>query len=181
MTRKQTPLQTLRMRAILAVSTALGILLCLACGSGGNSPASQGGQPATSARLTVVPTPTSYTLKGTVTQHECMSLEKLSNATVTVRHESNELIASTVAMPDADTKQVFSEIDQLLAQHFAALQPIGPNDQLSKLDAGKCFLDFSATVPRAKFYQVQVGTYNVPPYSFDELQARNFSVDLTVK
>jgi hypothetical protein len=43
-----------------------------------------------------------------------------------------------------------------------------------------CEVDFDVEVPKATYYQVTVGTHGGPSYSFEELQAQNWRLDLTL-
>jgi hypothetical protein len=44
-----------------------------------------------------------------------------------------------------------------------------------------CAVDFLTMVPAAKCYQIQIGNYFTPVYAFDELRARNFTVELLLR
>jgi hypothetical protein len=46
--------------------------------------------------------------------------------------------------------------------------------------SGSCSVDFEVEVPKATFYQITVGTHGGPSYSFEEMQANNFFVELSL-
>jgi len=45
---------------------------------------------------------------------------------------------------------------------------------------GTCITTFKATVPRALFYQMTIGTHGAPTYSFDEMQKLGWKVTLSL-
>jgi hypothetical protein len=47
-------------------------------------------------------------------------------------------------------------------------------------DGFGCEVSFDVDVPKATFYQVTVGTHRGPSYSFEELQAQDFALDLSL-
>jgi hypothetical protein len=57
-----------------------------------------------------------------------------------------------------------------LSEQIAALQASDPG----------CTVLFAIVVPLAACYQVRIGTHDGRAFSFDELQALNFSLDLSL-
>jgi hypothetical protein len=75
----------------------------------------------------------------------------------------------------ARLSQLLPEEQRFLAQFEDLSKSIDRNDQSA------CTATFSAKVPAAQFYQIKIGTHDAPTYSFDELRAKNFSVELSLK
>ncbi len=80
-----------------------------------------------------------------------------------MRNERNEVIGSGVAGLTGDPAK--QQHDRLAA----------------RLDlTSPCHVEFSVSVPRAQFYQVMIGTHGGPAYSYEQLQAMNFTLRLTL-
>lgn len=45
---------------------------------------------------------------------------------------------------------------------------------------GNCYVTWSAEVPDAEFYQLEVGTHGAPSYSFEEMERMNWTVRLSL-
>lgn len=43
-----------------------------------------------------------------------------------------------------------------------------------------CQVSFDVEVPKARFYQVEIGTHGGPSYSFEEMEAQNWQMDLVL-
>ncbi len=99
-----------------------------------------------------------FTMQGSLTSTTsfCWDLG-VDNASLVVRGETNQVIGAGATLAN------LANLDHL---H-------GFNDVL-------CRVKFSVTLPRASMYQTQIGTHGGPTYSFDELQARHWTVALSL-
>lgn len=185
-------------RVSIILVTCLGIsLLLLACGSSSKRPAAaQMGQSVSSLSQsasgtqtppTTAPKQGTYAFNGTVSAPECGGGYDLPNAHVTVRNESNRIIATAIATPDITTLTGLSTLAKLETQFASAekadyksLASTGyeqpeetqVQDQIDNfLKTFRCVVHFSVAVPRARFYQWKVGGFHIPAASFAELQA----------
>jgi len=95
-------------------------------------------------------TPPVYTLTGTVTTPTCGNPYALLHTDVTIRNEVNTLIGD-VTMD----------------------LPAGASE-----DDSPCRVVFRANVPRAQLYELAVGSLVVPSYSFEQLEAMRWHLDL---
>jgi len=90
-------------------------------------------------------------LSVTVAAPQCGGGYDLENAAVTVRNEKGTVIGTG-----------------------ATGRNIAPGP------AAYCQVDATLVVPKASFYQLAIGTHEAPSYSFADLQARGFKVDLNL-
>jgi hypothetical protein len=125
---------------------------------------------------------------------------------VTIRNEKGEVIATATTVADTATIAAEKQLSDLYVQHTAALRAeiaaggatYGTTAYQHYLDlqgeasrVGRqvddfkngmtCTVVFRAQVPIAQFYQTKVGTHDAPTYSFDELKAQNFNMQLSLK
>jgi hypothetical protein len=115
-----------------------------------------------------------YTLKGTIEMPAADCSASIWDAPVTVKNESGKVIAVSSTggntnpgptdVPTGDTSA------QDKAAYNAALAAWNP----------VCAAAFTVTVPRAQFYQLQIGTHGAPAYSFSELQQDNWHIALSL-
>jgi hypothetical protein len=90
------------------------------------------------------------TLKGTLTAPQCGGGYALVNASVEIRDESNKLIGSGSTGSDEEP---------------------GPG----------CGVSFVIeNLPKASFYQIQVGTHGAPSYTYDQLQKSDWEISLSL-
>jgi hypothetical protein len=133
---------------------------------------------------------------------------RIIGANVTVKNEAGEIVASTVTTVDPDMQgrqkqadDIFDQAKALSDQAFplttarikaaGALSTPGPRETDLKNQSDllyaqgraiqACVVDFTTVVPIAKFYQARVGTHDAPAYSFDEMLAQNFAIQLSLK
>lgn len=105
-------------------------------------------------------------------------------------------LASIQAQLDADN----AEINNIYTQYLPSTVPVNSpgwnrifnqllpqigtlSGQIATLKAHNsgCTVLFSTIVPLAQYYQIRAGTHDGPAYSFKELRAMNFSLDLSLK
>jgi hypothetical protein len=92
-----------------------------------------------------------HTVTGTLEAPKCGGGYGLTNANVEFRNESETLIGSSST---------------------------GENQDFG----GKCRVLFEiADVPKAEFYQLKVGTHGAPTYTYEEMQAQNWNLSLSLK
>jgi hypothetical protein len=106
--------------------------------------------PSPTATPTPVPTVPQFTgvIMGVITAPSCFGGYAIGNASITIRDESDKIIA------------------------------VGTTDQ-AELKGSGCVATFTVTkVPKAKFYQIKIGTHNGPTYSFEDLQAEGWTLKL---
>jgi len=148
------------------VTILAAVSLCAACGSPN----------ATKTHETV---PTSYTLRGQLSTglSRCYEPDRdngIDGASVTVHNETGEVIGSAVTIPDPQRKAAGDV-------YGASWLPSASAQYVGFINTNGCIASFSATVPVAKFYRISVGTLDGPSFSFAQMQAQNFSVQLSLK
>lgn len=143
----------------MIVGAIVTLAFTLACGSSATKPAAIAAgatatvtASATPAPPTPSPEPTSFTLTGTINAPQCAAGYQIENAAVTVKNETGAIIGATTT---------------------------GVHEDFSSTKFG-CTTDFSLSVPKAAFYQVQIGTHGGPAYSFADMQANGWKLALTL-
>ena len=92
-----------------------------------------------------------HTVTGTLVAPKCGGGYALTNASVEIRDESDTLIGSGST---------------------------GINEDFG----GKCSVSFQIeNVPKAEFYQFKVGTHGAPTYTYEEMQAQDWDLSLSLK
>lgn len=93
-----------------------------------------------------------HSLTGVLAANECGGYTQISAASVEVRDENDKLIGSTTATPN-----------------------VGPHSGYS------CSVKFTVPdVPKAGFYQVTVGSHDGPTYSYAEMEAADWNLELSL-
>ena len=92
-----------------------------------------------------------YKLRGTLEASECGGGYEIEYASVEVRDQNDRIIGSGTTGGDTGSGL-----------------------------GGSCVVEFEVNVPKANFYQVKIGSHGGPSYSFEELQAQDFQLDLSL-
>jgi hypothetical protein len=91
-----------------------------------------------------------FNLHGTLSASECGGGFDIEFASVDVRDQQDRLIGSTTTSADNTS------------------------------GGAQCKVSFETKVPKATFYQITIGSHGGPSYSFEEMQAMGFNVELSL-
>lgn len=171
----------------------LAVLLTVAALAGCSSKA---GAPQAAAP-TATPTPSSFTIQGVVkatpatfsditgqAQSDACRDYKLESAQVIVKNESGTILATGSTGANARPKPTEPPADEQadVRQHglIGASKQAVQDEYDFALAYDSCLVTFTATVPRANFYQMTIGTHAAPTYSFDQMVQMGWAVSLSL-
>jgi hypothetical protein len=88
-------------------------------------------------------------------------------------------LTGTLSAPSCDGGYAIENANVFVRNQ--ANEVIGSTTSSSDISSGyDCEVSFAVDVPSATFYTVKVGTHEGPAWSFQELNARNWQVDLSL-